>query len=148
MINFQEIVNLFELAVTQNQYYKGFGFGSIDNLDAVVNRGYPLLFMRPLSSQGLSGQDGRVRTLTFELYSLDVPKISDHDRRVSLSNTEQGIYDVYGFILDGPVQYEFDMSFTNIVPLIEAFGDKASGWVATINLESTASGISYCNIPT
>ena len=148
MINFQEIVNLFEMAVTQNQYYKGFGFGSIDNLDSVVNRGYPLMFMRPLSSPGLSGQDGRVRTLTFELYSLDVPKLSDNDRRISLSNTEQGIYDVYGFILDGPVQYDFDMSFNNLVPLIEAFGDKASGWVATINLESTASGISYCNIPT
>ena len=148
MINFQEIVNLFEMAVDQNQYYKGFGFGSIDNLDSVVNRGYPLMFMRPLSSPGLSGQDGRVRTLSFELYSLDVPKLSDNDRRISLSNTEQGIYDVYGFILDGPVQYDFDMSFSNIVPLIEAFGDKAAGWVATINLESTASGISYCNIPT
>ena len=148
MINFQEIVNLFEMAVEQNQYYKGFGFGAIDNLDSVVNRGYPLMFMRPLSSLGLSGQDGRVRTLTFELYSLDVPKLSDNDRRISLSNTEQGIYDVYGFILDGPVQYDFDMSFTNIVPLLEAFGDKAAGWVATINLESTASGISYCNIPT
>jgi hypothetical protein len=148
MINFQEIVNLFEMAVDQNQYYKGFGFGAIDNLDAVVNRGYPLMFMRPMSSPGLSGQDGRVRTLTFELYSLDVPRLSDHDNRISLSNTEQGIYDVYGFILDGPVQYDFDMSFINLVPLIEAFGDKAAGWVATINLESTASGISYCNIPT
>jgi hypothetical protein len=106
------------------------------------------MFMRPMSSPGLSGQDGRVRTLTFELYSLDVPRLSDHDNRISLSNTEQGIYDVYGFILDGPVQYDFDMSFINLVPLIEAFGDKAAGWVATINLESTASGISYCNIPT
>ena len=148
MINYQEIVNLFELAVGENQFYKGFGHGSIDNLDAVVNRGYPLLFMRPLSSPGLSGQDGRVRTLTFELYSLDVPKISDEDRRFSLSNTEQGIYDVYAYILDGPAQYHFDMTFSNIVPLIEAFGDKASGWVATINLETTASGITYCNIPT
>jgi hypothetical protein len=148
MINYQEIINLFELAVGENAFYKGFGHGSIDNLDAVVNRGYPLFFMRPLSSPGLSGQDGRVRTLTFEMYSLDVPKISDEDRRVSLSNTEQGIYDVYGYILDGPAQYDFSMTFGNIVPLIEAFGDKASGWVATINLESTASGISYCNIPT
>ena len=148
MINYQEIINLFELAVSENQFYKGFGHGSIDNLDSIANRGYPLLFMRPLSSPGLSGQDGRVRTLTFELYSLDVPKISDEDRRFSLSNTEQGIYDVYGFILDGPVQYDFDMTFSNIVPLIEAFGDKASGWVSTINLETTASGITYCNIPT
>ena len=147
MINYQEIVNVFELAVQENKFYKGFGHGSIDNLDAVVNRGYPLLFMRPLSSQGLTGQDGRVRTLTFELYSLDVPKISDEDKRFSLSNTEQGIYDVYAYFLDGPVQYDFSLSFVNIVPLIEAFGDKAAGWVGTINIESTASGISYCKIP-
>lgn len=147
MINYDQIINTFELAVNQNQYFKGFGHGSIENLDAVVNRGYPLLFMRPLSSQGLSGVDGRVRTLTFELYSLDVPKISDQDRRVSLSNTEQGLYDIYSFILDGPVQYEFGMTFSSLVPLIEAFGDKASGWVATINLESSGTGITYCNIP-
>ena len=116
MVNYQEIVNLFELAVNQNQYYKGFGHGSIDNLDAVVNRGYPLLFMRPMSSQGLSGLDGRVRTLTFEFYSLDVPKLSDHDNRISLSNTEQGLYDIYGYILDGPVQYDLQIEMTNIVP--------------------------------
>jgi len=147
MINYQEIINLFELAVGENQFYKGFGHGSIDNLDAAVNRGYPLLFIRPLASPGLSGQDGRVRTLTFEMYSLDVPKISDEDRRISLSNTEQGLYDIYGYILDGPAQYDFSMTFSNIVPTIEAFGDKAAGWVGTINIESTASGISYCNIP-
>ena len=147
MINYDQIINVFELATTQNQFYKGFGHGAIDQLDATVNRGYPLLFMRPLSSQGLSGVDGRVRTLTFELYSLDVPKISDLDRRVALSNTEQGIYDIYSFILDGPVQYEFGMTFASIVPLIEAFGDKAAGWVATINLESAGTGITYCNIP-
>jgi hypothetical protein len=147
MINYQEIINLFELAVGENQFYKGFGHGSIDNLDAAVNRGYPLLFIRPLASPGLSGQDGRVRTLTFEMYSLDVPKISDEDRRISLSNTEQGLYDIYGYILDGPVQQDFDFTFTGITPTIEAFGDKAAGWVGTINIESTASGISYCNIP-
>lgn len=147
MINYQEIVNLFELAVGQNQFYKGFGHGSIDNLDAVVNRGYPLLFMRPLASAGLSGVDGRVRTLTFELYSLDVPKISDEDKRISLSNTEQGLYDIFGYFIDGPLQQDFDIEFTGLVPTIEAFGDKAAGWVGTINLQSTASGISYCNIP-
>jgi len=147
MINFNEIVNLFELAVNENQFYKGFGFGSIDNLDSAVNTGYPLLFIRPMSSPGLSGVDGRVRTLTFELYSLDVPKLSDQDRRVSLSNTEQGIYDVYGYILDGPVQYDLQITMSNIVPLVEAFGDKAAGWLSTINIVGTGTGITYCNIP-
>ena len=88
MINYQEIVNLFELAVGENEFFKGFGHGSIDNLDAVVNRGYPLLFMRPLSSAGLSGQDGRVRSLTFELYSLDVPKISDANSKLTYKSSK------------------------------------------------------------
>jgi hypothetical protein len=147
MVNYQEIVNLFELAVEENEFYKGFGHGSIDNLDSVVNRGYPLLFMRPLASQGLSGFDGRVRTLTFELYSLDVPKLSDNDKRISLSNTEQGIYDVYSYILDGPAQKELQIEMTGIVPTIEAFGDKAAGWVGTINVIGDSIGITYCNIP-
>lgn len=148
MINYQEIVNLFELAVGENVFYKGFGHGSIDNLDAVVNRGYPLLFMRPLASPGLSGFDGRVRTLTFELYSLDMPKISDEDRRISLSNTEQGVYDVYSYILDGPAQRDLQIEMTGITPTIEAFGDKASGWVATINIIGDSQGVTYCDIPT
>jgi len=148
MINYQEIINLFELAVGENIFYKGFGHGSIDNLDSAVNTGYPLFFIRPQSSGGLSGVDGRVRTLTFELYSLDVPKIADQDRRVSLSNTEQGIYDVYGYILDGPVQYDLQITMSNIVPLVEAFGDKACGWLATINIVGSGTGITYCNIPT
>lgn len=147
MVNFQEIVNLFELAVDQNEYYKGFGFGAIDNLDSVVNNGYPLLFLRPMASQGLSGIDGRVRTLTFEFYSLDVPRLSDTDRRIAMSNTEQGIYDVYSYILDGPVQYDLQIEMTNIVPLIEAFGDKATGWVCTMNVIGSGTGITYCNIP-
>ena len=147
MVNFEQIVNLFEMAVNQNQFYKGFGFGSIDNLDSAVNNGYPLLFLRPMTSQGLSGVDGRVRTLTFEFYSLDVPKLSDTDRRGVMSNTEQGIYDVYSYILDGPVQYDLQIVMSNLVPLTEAFGDKAAGWVCTMDIIGSGTGITYCNIP-
>ena len=100
-----------------------------------------------MASQGLSGIDGRVRTLTFEFYSLDVPRLSDTDRRIAMSNTEQGIYDVYSYILDGPVQYDLQIEMTNIVPLIEAFGDKATGWVCTMNVIGSGTGITYCNIP-
>lgn len=146
MVNFNEIINVFELAVNQNNYFKGFGFGPIDDLDAVVNQGYPLFFVRPMTSPGLTNE-GRLRTLTFEVYALDVPKVSQQDTRVALSNTEQGIYDVYSYFNDGPIQYDIQVSMSNIAPLNEAFQDRAVGWVSTITIIGDASGVSYCDIP-
>lgn len=146
MVSYNEIVNTIELAVSQNPYYKGFAHGGIEKIDAAVNRGYPLFFLRPMTSQGLLGIDGRERFLTFEFYSLDVPKVSDEDCRKSLSNTEQGLYDIFAWINDGPVQYDLQITMSNIVPLLEAFQDRAVGWVATINILTDAVGVSYCEI--
>jgi len=146
MVRYDEIVNIIELFTQNHHYFKGFGHGSIDKIDAAVNRGYPLLFMRPMSSPGLTGIDGRQRELVFELYSLDVPKLGDEDMRKVLSNTEQGLYDVYAYILDGPVQYPLQIQMNNIVPLVEAFQDKAAGWVMTITFITDSAGISYCDI--
>lgn len=146
MTRYDEIINTFENMVANHNYYKGFAHGSIDKIDAAVNRGYPLLFVRPLSSPGLTGIDGRQRELVFEIYSLDVPKISDEDGRIVMSNTEQGLYDVYAYILDGPVQYDLQISMTNIIPLVEAFQDKALGWVMTVTLTTDAVGITYCDL--
>lgn len=146
MTNYNEIINLFEVIVTDHNYYRNFGHGSIEWIDARVNRGYPLLFVRPMSSNGLSGNDGRLRTLTFELYSLDVPKIGDEDQRKVLSNTEQGLYDVFGYFTDGPVQYPIGITMVNIVPLTEAFQDRATGWVSTVNIDTNGQGISYCKM--
>lgn len=146
MIQYREIINLFENIATNHNYYRGFGHGAIQWIDAKKNSRYPLLFVRPMSSQGLTGIDGRVRTLTFEVYSLDVPKIGDEDQRKVLSNTEQGIYDVFAFFMDGPVQYPIGVSMLNIVPLTEAFQDKATGWVSTFNIDTSGEGISYCEM--
>jgi hypothetical protein len=146
MTSYQEIVNTIELAVSENAYYKAFAHGSIEYIDAAVNRGYPLFFLRPISSVGLTSLDGRERLLTFEWYSLDVPKLSDEDRRVSLSNTEQGLYDIFGWVLDGPAQFDLQIQMVSLVPLLEAFQDKAVGWVATITFTTDAVGISYCEI--
>lgn len=147
MTLYNEIINTFENLVGNHRYYRGFGHGSIEKIDAVVNHGYPLLFVRPLSSPGLTGVDGRQRELVFEIYSLDVPKLSDEDGRLVMSNTEQGLYDVYSYILDGPVQYDLQITMTNLVPLYEAFQDKALGWLGTFTVITDADGITYCNIP-
>lgn len=147
MTLYNEIINTFENLVGNHRYYKGFGHGSIDKIDAVVNRGYPLLFVRPMSSPGLTGIDGRQRELVFEIYSLDVPRLSDEDGRLVMSNTEQGLYDVYAYILDGPVQYDLQVTMSNIVPLYEAFQDRALGWVATFTVITDAVGVTYCDIP-
>jgi hypothetical protein len=146
MTRYNEIINVFENIVNNHNYFKGFGHGSIDKIDAAVNRGYPLLFVRPLSSPGLTGVDGRQRELVFEIYALDVPKLGDEDMRIVLNNTEQGLYDVYAYILDGPVQYPLQIQMTNIVPLIEAFQDKAAGWVMTVTIITDSKEISYCDI--
>ncbi len=66
MVRYDELVNTVEYFVNNHNYFKGFGHGSIEYIDAAVNRGYPLLFMRPLTSPGLTGVDGRQRELTFE----------------------------------------------------------------------------------
>ena len=63
-----------------------------------------------------------------------------------MANTEQGIYDLYAYILDGPVQYDIQVTMTNITPLYEAFQDKAIGWVSTFTLITDAVGVTYCDI--
>lgn len=146
MVRYDELVNTIELFVTNHNYFKGFGHGSIEYIDAAVNRGYPLLFMRPMSSPGLTGIDGRQRELTFEFYSLDVPKLKDEDMRIVLNNTEQGLYDMYAYILDGPVQYPLQITMSNIIPLVEAFQDKAVGWLMTATIITDSKEISYCDI--
>ena len=146
MIQYREIINLFQSIVDNHSYYRGSGHGAIQWIDAKKNQKYPLLFVRPMVSTGLTGIDGRVRTLSFELYSLEVPKIGDEDQRKLLSNTEQGIYDVFAFFTDGPVQYPIGITMVSMTPLTEAFQDAASGWVSLINIDTSGEGISYCEM--
>jgi len=147
MTTYNELINLFENAtLNEINYFKGFAHGGIEKIDAVVNQGYPLLFVRPMSSPGLTGVDGRQRELVFEIYSLDVPKISRDDYRVAMSNTEQGLLDFYSYILDGPVQYDLQITMSQIVPVLEVFQDRAVGWVMTITIITDAVGVSYCDI--
>ena len=148
MINYKEIVDLFQTAVTDHSYLQYFKHGTIDNIDVAVNSPLPMAFLRPLQSIGLvTGTSARQRELTFELYVLDQPKISDEDGRLVLSNTEQALYDLFSFFYDGSYQQSMDIEMDSIIPVNEAFQNRLSGWVATIRIQTSAQGITYCNIP-
>ena len=102
------------------------------------------MFMRPLSSPGLIGN---VRTLNFELYSLDVPKLSTESPLLVKSNTELFLYDVLSYLRYGPTnQYTLDFNLTSIVPVNEGFQDRAYGWLGNVSI--TSEGVyNYCNFP-
>jgi hypothetical protein len=144
MRTYKQIVEIFEEATTAHIPTKTFAEGTIDYLDASSqNVKYPYMFLRPLSSPGL--QDN-TRILTFELYSLDVPKLSDQSPLQVKSNTELWLYDIIGYIRDGQYQQTLECDLLNIIPVNEAFNDRAFGWVATIQV-SEFGVYNYCNFP-
>lgn len=143
MKTYKEIVETFENATTAHLAVQSFAEGPIDYLDAhSQNTKYPFMFLRPLVSTGLSGN---IRTLTFELYSLDVPKLSNESPLLLKSNTELYIYDILGYIRFNSA-YGMDFNLNNITPVQEAFNDRVFGWVANINITEEAV-YNFCNFP-
>jgi hypothetical protein len=81
MKTYKEVVETFQSASAAHLAIKTFAEGALDYLDASSqNVKYPYIFLRPLTSPGINlnanGISG-TRSLTFEMYSLDVPKLSD-----------------------------------------------------------------------
>ena len=128
--SFNEVVGAFEDASNAHLAINTFHFGTIDKLDASSqNVEYPYIFLRPLSSPGLQGN---IRTLAFEMYSLDVPKLTDAGVEYIMADTEQYVYDLVSYFRDGANQQESWVDLINITPVNEAFNDRTYGWVATI----------------
>jgi len=145
MKTYKQIVETFEAAATAHIPTKMFAEGAIDYLDAnSQNIKYPFMFLRPLASPGLSNQ---TRTLTFELYSLDVPKLSDQSPLQVKSNTELWLYDILGYLNYGPTSdRNIACNLVTMTPVNEAFNDRVYGWVAQIDV--TEDGVyNYCNFP-
>jgi hypothetical protein len=150
MRSLEYVVQSFRDAADAHEYVNSFAFGSIDYLDSSSqNIKYPYVFLRPLQSPGYS-QDTRLRVLAFELYALDVPKLSNQSPEAVMSKMETTIYDFGGYMNWGPpsdnqsagVSYDIQ----SITPTLEAFMDRVYGFVATI--QYTESGIyDYCNFP-
>ena len=143
---YSQIVGFFEEACDKHVAIKSFAEGAIDYLDAnSQNIKYPFVFLRPLASPGISAN---TRSLTFELYALDVPKLSNESPLQVKSNTELYIYDVLSYLNYGPVNNTNWMTTTmsNMTPVNEAFNDRVYGWVAQVTVAE--SGIfNYCFYP-
>ena len=131
---YSEIVGYFEQACNAHAGIKSFAEGAIDYLDSnSQNIKYPFVFLRPLASPGISAN---TRSLTFELYSLDVPKLSDESPLSVKSRMELLQYDVLSYLNYGPVNDANWMTITmsNMTPVNEAFNDRVYGWVSQLSL--------------
>ena len=143
---YKDIVGYFEEACTKHQGISSFAEGAIDYLDAhSQNIKYPFVFLRPLVSSGITANS---RSLTWELYALDVPKLSDESPLDVKSRTELLIYDVCSYINYGPVNNSewIDLTMANLTPVNEAFNDRVYGWVCQVTLEE-AGIFNYCFYP-
>jgi len=144
MRSYKEIVEYFEAGANAHLAIKSFASGPLSYLDAhSQNVRYPLIFLRPVESLGLLDN---TRSLTFEMYSLDVPKVSDENALLVMSNTEQYMYDMGAYIRRGTEQQTMDFTMTNLIPVNEAFQDRVYGWVSTIEYTEPAV-YNYCNFP-
>jgi hypothetical protein len=150
MKTYKQVVETFESASDAHLAIKTFAEGAIDYLDASSqNVKYPYIFLRPIGSSGINlnanGISG-TRSLTFEMYSLDIPKLSDASPLKIKSDTEQYIYDLISYINLGSEQQTEWCTLSGILPVDEAFNDRAYGWVATINYNDTYV-LDYCAFP-
>ena len=150
MRTYYDIVTEFSASCAAHLAIKTFAEGALDYLDASSqNVKYPYIFLRPLTSPGINlnanGISG-TRTLTFEMYSLDVPNLSNASPLQIKSNTEQYIYDIISWFNLGDVQQTQFITLQNITPVDEAFNDRAYGWVGVLNFTDTAV-LDYCAFP-
>jgi len=150
MKTYYDIVNEFSASCAEHLAIKTFAEGALDYLDASSqNVKYPYIFLRPLTSPGINlnanGISG-TRTLTFELYSLDVPNLSNASPLQIKSQTEQYIYDIIAYFNLGDYQRTEFITLQNITPVDEAFNDRAYGWVGVLNFTDTAV-LDYCAFP-
>jgi hypothetical protein len=150
MKTYKQVVETFQSASNAHLAIKSFDEGAIDYLDASSqNVKYPYIFLRPIGSSGINlnanGISG-TRSLTFELYSLDVPNLKDASPLNIKSNTEQYIYDLIAYFNLGSQQQSEFITLQGIIPVDEAFNDRAYGWVATITYTDIAI-LDYCAFP-
>jgi len=150
MKTYSQVVETFQSASLNHLSINTFAESDLEELDSTSqNVVYPYIFLRPITSPGMNtttiGTSG-TRSLVFELYSLDVPPLDDSNRLSIMSNTEQYIYDIMGYInLHLEPQREWT-TLQSITPVSEAFNDRAFGWVATLTYNDMAV-LDYCAYP-
>ena len=151
MRTFKDIVNIFQSACDDHAGVNDFYYGSLNKLDSTSqNVQYNYVFLRPLASPGLvisSNGQAATHSLTFELYSLDVPKLTESDYLEVLSDTEIIIYDLISYFNLGTDQQNLYCTLNTIVPVSEGFNDRVFGWVATVTVNEPGV-LDFCVYPT
>jgi len=143
-LSYKEIIDIFQEATTAHLNVHSFNTGTIDFLDASSqNIKYPYVFLRPMQSPGLQNM---TRTLAFELYCLDVPNLSNESPQQLMSVMEQTLYDIISYFNRGSYQQDVEINLSSILPINEAFQDRAYGWMANIEV-ITDGKWDYCNFP-
>jgi hypothetical protein len=150
MKTYAQVVETFASASAAHLAINAFAEGSIDYLDASSqNIRYPYIFLRPIQSPGIvlntNGVSG-TRSLTFELYSLDVPQLKDASPLKIKSDTEQYVYDLIAWFNLGSGQQTEFITLQSMIPVDEAFNDRAYGWQATLTY-TDAYVLDYCAYP-
>ena len=143
---YKDIVGYFEEACDKHLGIASFAEGAIDYLDSnSQNIKYPFVFLRPLVSPGITTN---TRSLVWEMYTLDVPKLSNESPIDVKSRTELLQYDVMSYINYGPVNDTNWMTLTmaNLTPVNEAFNDRVYGWVSQVTV-AEAGIFNYCFYP-
>lgn len=151
MRTFKTIVDTFQAACNAHAGVNTFYYGDLSKLDASTqNVQYNYVFLRPLASTGMvinaNGQ-AATHSLTFELYSLDIPKLTESDYLEIMSDTEIIIYDLLSYFNLGSQQQNLWCTLNTIVPVSEAFNDRVYGWVATVTVNEPGI-LDYCLYPT
>jgi hypothetical protein len=150
MKTYQQVVTEFSASCAAHLAIKSFAEGAIDYLDASSqNIQYPYIFLRPVASPGINLNENGVsgtRSLTFEMYSLDIPKLSTASPLKIKSDTELYLYDLISYFNLGSQQQTEWITLQGILPVDEAFGDRVYGWVATITYNDTYV-LDYCAFP-
>lgn len=145
-IPYLNIVNLFQTACNQHEAIASFDTGTIDYLDASSqSRKYPYIFLRPMASNYTTA----LRTLSFELYSLDIPKAMKSQSNTELiSDTEMYIYDIMAwFNFQTATNYQtVGMNLNGCIPVQEGFQDRVFGWVGNVDVTSPFA-LDYCDYP-
>jgi hypothetical protein len=150
MKTYQQVVETFQSASNAHLAINSFAEGAIDYLDASSqNIRYPYIFLRPVASPGINLNENGIsgtRSLTFEMYSMDIPQLKNASPLKIKSDTEQYIYDLISYINLGSAQQTEWCTLQGILPVDEAFNDRVYGWVATITYNDSYV-LDYCAFP-
>jgi len=150
MKTYQQVVETFQSASNAHLAINSFAEGAIDYLDASSqNIRYPYIFLRPVASPGINLSENGIsgtRSLTFEMYSMDIPQLKNASPLKIKSDTEQYIYDLISYINLGSAQQTEWCTLQGILPVDEAFNDRVYGWVATITYNDSYV-LDYCAFP-